>query len=315
MTDRRRSLTLSAAAASRPSPRALAAGVAAVVCALVGARTGLTGALAAALPAGTVAFVAPSRWRRVVVPARLAGFSGAPDLMAVCDADGTFLRVSPSSAEILGRMPEELIGTRMHDLAHPEDVPVVAAIFAPDVAGPVLRTPDHRLRHADGHWVWIETTARVTREPGGPVRGAVTSSRDVGERRVMEDALRQSERKFRVLMADAPMGIAEMDRSGGCVFVNRTWSRLTGQEPDEAVGEGWLRAVHPDDRAAVGGDWVRTLGGGEPGRGEFRVRTPDGRVRWVASHWTPITGNGGPPTGYLTTLVDVTERRTASPAP
>lgn len=293
----------------RAAVRAGAAAVAAVACGIVGARTGLLAGAVAALPAGAVAFVAPSRWRRVVVPARLAGFSGAPDLMAVCDADGTFLRVSPSSAEILGRPPEELIGTRMQDLAHPEDVPVVARLFAPDAAGPVLRTPDHRLRHADGHWVWIETTARVTREPGGPVRGAVTSSRDVSERRVVEDALRRSERRFRALVSDAPVGIAEMDRSGGCVYVNETWSQMTAQDPVDAVGEGWLRAVHPDDRAAVGGDWVRTIGGDAPGRGEFRVRTPDGGVRWVSSRWTPITDDGGPATGYLTTIVDVTDRR------
>jgi PAS domain S-box-containing protein len=111
--------------------------------------------------------------------------------------------------------------------------------------------------------------------------------------------------RLQTLAAEAPVGIFEMDGAGDCVYVNRLWCQLAGLTPEEAAGRGWLRAVHPDDRARVVAAWYGGATASREATVDFRFRTqagvpfladwcavdvldPDGTVRRLAvTHTDP----------------------------
>jgi len=74
---------------------------------------------------------------------------------------------------------------------------------------------------------------------------------EILERRQAQEALRDSEARYRLLSASAPIGIAQTDANGDIVFTNAYWQALAGLNADETLGSRWLQAVHPDDRTSV----------------------------------------------------------------
>ncbi len=114
------------------------------------------------------------------------------DIISRTGLDGVNEYISPASFAILGYHPEELVGTSRWDLAHPdslEDIRQVARRMMDDPHQPQIVTA--RVRHKDGHWVWLQSSARVVFENGVPV-GVIDVSRDVTERVAIEAALQEA---------------------------------------------------------------------------------------------------------------------------
>lgn len=105
-----------------------------------------------------------------------------------------------------------------------------------------------------------------------------------------------------------PVGIIRMDPRGSCLYVNERWSLLTGLSPGQASGDGWIRAVDPEDRERVVRK-IREVGtDAREFADEFRLRTPDGRDRMVSSRVLPLRGAQGEVAGYIAAITDLTER-------
>jgi PAS domain S-box-containing protein len=124
-----------------------------------------------------------------------------------------------------------------------------------------------------------------------------------------EEALRESENRFRTLSMMAPVGIVLADQRGDCLFVNEAWSAMTGRMEHEGLGTGWMDALHPQDRALVADSWYRFAREGGRWLRDFRFQRRDGSVVWVQSVAVALRDSGGRLTGYLAALVDITERR------
>jgi PAS domain S-box-containing protein len=125
------------------------------------------------------------------------------------------------------------------------------------------------------------------------------------------DALRGSEERFRTLVVQAPVGILEVDAAGNYRFANERWRELTGLSAGAAAGHGWMSALHPKDRGWLWKQWGQWVATGSEFVAEYRYRTPDGRVSWVASRAVPLRGRTRATTGYLITLADLTEQKRA----
>ena len=138
--------------------------------------------------------------------------------------------------------------------------------------------------------------------------------RDVSEERRAERALVDSEARFRGLAAAAPVGIWQADVDGGCRYVNERWSQIAGMSLAEAAGQGWLRAVHPADRARVSQAWADALGGGAAFMQRFRFLRPDGSESWVIGNAVASQGADGRRNGHIGTVTDVTESHHQSQA-
>lgn len=124
-------------------------------------------------------------------------------------------------------------------------------------------------------------------------------------------AVLRSEAKYRALAVHAPVGIFEADAQGDCIFVNEKWQELTGLAFEQAVGKGWLRVMHPDDADRVARAWYEAAVTGVPFSIDYRYQSTRGEVVWVQGSSAPLRDAHGVLTGYLGTIVDVTDRRRA----
>jgi len=126
---------------------------------------------------------------------------------------------------------------------------------------------------------------------------------------VESEELMRSEAKYRALAVNAPVGIFEANIDGDCTFVNQKWEQLTGLTFEEAMGKGWMRAMHPDDAERVGKAWYEAAVAGVLFSIDFRYLSTRREVVWVQASSMPLRAASGALTGCIGTIVDVTERR------
>jgi two-component system sensor histidine kinase/response regulator len=121
--------------------------------------------------------------------------------------------------------------------------------------------------------------------------------------------LQTSEERFRKLSADAPIGIFEADAAGLCTYSNPYLQKIMGLSAAETMGEGWRKSIHPDDLEAVLAFRRSVIGEGQEFQLEFRLRTPEGVIRWVHARSVPLRSEAGEVTGHVDSVEDITERR------
>ncbi len=198
-------------------------------------------------------------------------------------------------------------------LVHPDDRELVARSIQDAMHADAPYELEFRAVRPDGETIWLFTNAVVLRREGRPMR-MLGATMDITERKRSEIALRESEERFRTLSTHAAVGIFRTDPVGNNAFVNDHWCTMAGMTPEEASGEGWLNAVHPDDRAWVAEAWSQSLSEGAPSSAEFRFQRPDGAVTWLESNAAPLRGQDGNVVGYIGTVVDITQHKRAEEA-
>lgn len=120
---------------------------------------------------------------------------------------------------------------------------------------------------------------------------------------------RASEERFRSLSAASPIGVFQTDAEGRCVYTNARWQEITGLALEESLGDGWNRAVHPEDRDGVRAEWLTSTRAGREFSCEFRMLTPKEEIRWVHSRAAALRVDSGALLGHVGTIEDITERR------
>ncbi len=252
----------------------------------------------------------------------LAAVSGLdPDLFRVLVAEGSDVIVvrgqdqrlsfvSESVERVLGYSTEEFADSAW-DHVHPDDLPVLKELAEEIRTAPGARASmELRIQHADGTWRWFELRG-LNLLDDLTIAGVVSNLRDINDRRLAEDALRDSEARFRSVTSGSPIGIYEMDSTPVLRFVNERWTEITGFREEDALGNNWQAIIHPEDRASLAEQWQRTGGVGQPFLGMLRVVRPDGEIRWVMAATEPLQDAAGVLTGHVGTLDDITDRLTA----
>jgi PAS domain S-box-containing protein len=201
-------------------------------------------------------------------------FEVTPDLLCMTDVHGRVVKANPACIDILGYDPHDLTGTRVWDLAHPDDVaPAVQAMRGLEPGGTV-RGFSTRIKGKDGSYRWIEWRAA---SPDGETIYA--AGRDVTERTAAEAALRQSEAKFAAAFRTSPDSVNINRMSDGLFLeINAGFTALTGYTEQDVAGKSSLEIAvwaDPADRAR--------LIEGLRARGEFRdleamFRRKDGSI-------------------------------------
>ncbi|TFC04623.1 putative bifunctional diguanylate cyclase/phosphodiesterase [Cryobacterium mannosilyticum] len=121
--------------------------------------------------------------------------------------------------------------------------------------------------------------------------------------------------KLHTFIKIAPVGIVELDSEGGLLTANDQWLALSGLTLHESLGDGWAKAMHPDDSDRVSAEWGAVVAAGTIYETTLRFRTPQGQVRWVQVSTAPIHGlDPETVTGHLATVTDITDLRNAEEA-
>ena len=127
-------------------------------------------------------------------------------------------------------------------------------------------------------------------------------------------ALSSPEEVFRVLAAETPVGIFVSSGEGRCEFVNRRWCELTGLTAEQALGDGWASALHPEDLTRVTSAWQEASAAGRDSVVEYRFLRPDGTVCWIEGHAKALRREDDSIMGWIGTCLDMTARHAAEEA-
>ena len=228
----------------------------------------------------------------------------ASDGIFVTDARGRYVDVNTAGCEMLGYSRAELLERSIADVIVPDDVPRIPVAVA-RVAGGAVVTSEWNFRRKDGTVFPGEVRGRQL--PDGRLQAIL---RDDSERRQVDAALREAERRVRLAVEGTGLGIwtaaPETNRFEGSARALDLHGFAADAQPSF---DQVLAAIHPDDRAHAAGAVERTLASGGAFASEYRVPLRDGGVRWVSSKARLEPGEDG---GLLHGVVyDVTEHKRA----
>ena len=166
-----------------------------------------------------------------------------------------------------------------------------------------------RVRDSDGRVRTMSISGLPICSADGTFEGYCGIGRDLTEEVDSVEKLRLSEERFRTLAETAPTGIYRMDVSGTIVFANEIWRRTTSLDQVPVMPPSWRSVVHAEDGDRVMKGRVDAISEGRELREEYRVRRPDGSVRWVLDAAAPERDGDGTIVGFVGTLADITEKR------
>jgi diguanylate cyclase (GGDEF)-like protein/PAS domain S-box-containing protein len=226
------------------------------------------------------------------------------DIVIVIDPDGTVRFANPAMLRSLGLRPDDLLGSQVLEIIHPDDQVAVTAVMVGVLEdADRSRRVEFRVRHEDGSYRWIEGWVQnLLSHP--EVGGILGNGRDVTDRRRAEEALRASEERFRSLASSSPSVIFELDSDGQILYANERWSDVTGRSLGDC--DGVWSVLHADDARKMRADWVDRNGtSGLDAR--VRVIRPEGAQRWVELRTQPVRDSTGEVVSHVGTLHDVTD--------
>ena len=233
------------------------------------------------------------------------------DGVCILGSDMTILYESPSVEKIIGYRADEMIGRNIADFVHPEDMHNTVRTFgklAKQPAPPIAATV--RIRHKDGTWHAIEGNVyNLLDNPA--VGGILANYHDVTDRLRDQEALRERERHFRVLIENSLDDVAVLDAQANVIYESPSSVRVLGYRPEDYKGKNFLRFVHSEDVARVSKEFSQLLR--KPGgkyQNEVRARHRDGSWRTIEIMARnllddPVVG------GIIINVRDITERKTA----
>jgi PAS domain S-box-containing protein len=154
-------------------------------------------------------------------------------------------------------------------------------------------------------WCHFESALRINPDGSNTWTGFV---QNITDKKLTELELKKSEELFHNLAVISPVGIFITDDKGLTTYVNPKWCELSGLTCEEALGNGWLKALHPDDRDQVRQKWEDRFHKKEQSYDDYRFVHRDGKVIWVMGYAVPEKTDGRI-RGYIGTTTDITERK------
>jgi diguanylate cyclase (GGDEF)-like protein/PAS domain S-box-containing protein len=228
------------------------------------------------------------------------------DVMLVIGPDMQVRYVSPSVRRVFGYEPADLLGTIGTDFVHPDDLELAASQLMKILEDPnLVQTTVMRARHADGSWRWIEAV-NINRLDDPEVQGIVANMRDMTDWKRAEDALRDSEQRFRAVVQNSRDVIGLLDTAGNIVWISPTVTSVLGHDADAVAGRSAFDFVHPDDVDLAGARLAEVL---EEGRVAdpvtIRVQRADGSWLWAEVAGSRLQGEEGEVEGIIMNMRDV----------
>lgn len=211
--------------------------------------------------------------------------------------------------EYTGQTVDEAVPDGWVDALHPDDRARTQEAWRNARRLGIPYEIEMRYRRRDGVYRWYVARAAPLRDETGSITGWFGTSTDIHENKLIEQALRESETRFRNLADNAPVMIWITDPDGASTYLNRRWYEFTGQTPETGLGMGWLSAVHRDDRAEADRIFREANAARRAFRLDYRLRRSDGEWRWMIDAAAPRLGEDGTFLGYVGSVIDITDRK------
>jgi PAS domain S-box-containing protein len=247
---------------------------------------------------------AEERYRAIFENAVIGMYQSAPE--------GRHLSVNPALARIYGYdSPEELIAS-MTDIAKQLYVDPNRRVEL--FKHSEILNFESQVYRKDGSIIWILENTTAICDSKGNILYLVGTVEDITERKRTQEALRESEERFRNLADQAPVLIWMAGVKRHTYYFNRTWQTFTGRSTAQEYGQGWQQGVHPEDLPRVLAAYESAFASRSPFNIEYRLRHADGNYRWVLDTGAPRFASEQRFTGYIGSCVDISTRREAEQA-
>jgi PAS domain S-box-containing protein len=233
-------------------------------------------------------------------------FEASPDGVFLFDAhDGVLTDANPYMVELLGRTREQLIGKPLWDIGLFPDAGQARAAHRQLLEKPYHRFEQFPVTAPSGQRWHVDITCNAYATGGR--RMIQCNVRNVTDRKRAQDALRDSEERYRTLVEVSPQGVWTADSAGLLTYANQFWIEYSGTN----VRTAWSEQVHPSDRERVREAWLDALLAGSAFATEMRLRrAADGEYRWHLARAVPLHGGDNEAIDHwLGVFVDIHERK------
>lgn len=226
-------------------------------------------------------------------------------------SDGRFLRANQKACEMLGYTEEEYCQKTIQEVTHPDDVQSDLENTIKMIRGEIeMFAMEKRLMKKDGTPIWTKlTAASVARDAMGQATYGMAVVEDIGHIKEAEQALQESEERFRLMADAAPVLIFVTDAQPKNTYVNKRYLDYTGLSLEDALGYKWQYAIHPDDLEPYLQKFTNAFNQRKSFNAEIRARRKNGRYGWILVTADPRYTPNGMFAGYIGTGVDITQRK------
>jgi PAS domain S-box-containing protein len=240
---------------------------------------------------------------RVNLAANTAGLG-----LWVWDATRDETWITPEGLRLFGWAESEPVNLErfIHTL-HPDDREPTRQAVLQALQNGGDYVAEYRVVLSGGALRWIATRGRIEFNGSGSPRRLRGVSIDITERKTADQALRESEERFRTMANTAPVMIWMAGTDKLCTFLNKGWLDFTGRTVEQELGNGWVEGVHPEDFGRCIAVYTNSFDARQEFTIEYRLRRFDGEYCWVLDHGVPRFAPNGTFLGYIGTAIDITE--------
>jgi PAS domain S-box-containing protein len=237
-------------------------------------------------------------------------FEASPAIITIVRiADRRYLEVNRAFEQHTGFLRTEVLSRSIAEVGQWSDLHNLHHAFENVLTQGSVRNMEARLRTKRGDSLIALLSAEVIEFDGQAC--VLTVAEDITERKQAEDALRESEERFRVMADSAPILMWMAGADKGCTDFNRGWLEFTGRTLPQESGDGWIAGVHPSDRKKCIDAYHTAFEQRQPFTVEYRLRRHDGEYRWVTSTGIPRCLLDGSFVGYIGCCIDVDDQKQA----
>ena len=226
--------------------------------------------------------------------------------------------VSPAYLKLLGYSDEVTIARDENDIyniIHPDDRDVTFKNIFKAIENKVSDfTYIFRVKHSLGHYIWREDHAQFKYDENGIYAGAYVICRDISERKKAEEAQLNSEKRFKTIFNEAPLGIALINSIDGHVYsLNKKFAEIAGRSIEELTQIDWMSNTHPDDLQEVidNMELINTKKI-DSYNTEKRYFLKNGKVVWINMTVAPMVIDNESTSHHLCMIEDITDRKNAA---
>ncbi|WII72409.1 PAS domain S-box protein [Bdellovibrio sp. 22V] len=241
-------------------------------------------------------------------------FAHAAVGIAITDTENRVIEVNPAYTDITGYANEELVGTNLSEIVHPEDrhfeTNEIAKVISGEIPAHIL---EKRYIRKDGRIVWVQNSISSVKNTEGKIDRIIRISADITEQRELSQELQYNEQILAMATEVSGVGVWDLNFASGRLRFSRIAQQIFALDQSDIFLSDILPLFHPDDRREVEEKILASAKVDGPDFFDIEVRhfMPDGDIRWTRSLGKTVFGGFGPqrrPIRLTGTVVDITEQ-------